>query len=119
MKGSRRVPFESAFTTRVAAHPRVTYYRLPKTMCPGFVLVVADELLVSARAGGDPKVRSALGKHGAVETGHSVFDAESAPGEEISIWRLESPRGHRANPDVARAVWEARAVLPEDIRPGE
>ncbi len=119
MKESRRVPFESAFTARVAAHPRVDYYRLPKTRCPGFVLMVKDELLVSARAGGDAKVRAALEKHGAFDTGVSVFDAEHPPGGNVSIWRLDAPRGDRANPDVARAVWEARAGLPDDIAHGE
>ena len=119
MKGSRHVPFESAFTARVAAHPRVAYYRLPDTMCPGFVLVVVDEILVGARAGGDPKVQSALEQQGAIPTEVTLFDVEDAPEENISVWRLKSTPGNRANPDVARAVWSVRAELPSDIRPGE
>jgi hypothetical protein len=113
------VPFESAFTARVAAHPRVAYYRLPPNMCPGFALIVADELLIGARAGGDPKVQSALEEQGATPSETTLFDPESAPEENISVWRLTSTRGYGENPDVARAVWAVRNQLPSDVAPGE
>lgn len=98
------VPFGSAFTARIAAHPRVAYYPVAAP-CPVLVPMVVDELLVGLdTSDGTPlanTVQTSLTNRGALLRG-TVFD--NAPAH-VEIWRLTSTPGNGPDPDVAMAVW--------------
>jgi hypothetical protein len=102
------VPFESAFTTRVAGHRRVAYYRYPKTLCPTFVLMVIDEILVAEET--PENAKNLLAKLGAVNTGATVFEGDGVT-RDVEIWRLKDIRGEEDHPDVAGVVWKVRSHL--------
>jgi thermitase len=102
----------SAFTQRIVDHPRIAYY--PHPGCGALVLFVVDELLVA-----DDALASVMGTLGGIvsDTGATVF-SESAvhPPTDVHILRIETPGTHPF-PDVAEAVWQARAALPAGIHP--
>lgn len=104
--------FGSAFTSRIAAFARTAYYPLPSRGCATAVVFVVDELLVGQAAAADARVTRLLGSLGAFDTGTTVFGGLTPrPREDVHVWRLKNAGGMQAAPDVAEAVWAARAML--------
>jgi hypothetical protein len=95
--------FSSKFTARIAAHPRVAYFPIPKTQV--VVMMVIDELLVNGNA-----LNHSLLGHLNSNAKHigGVFDSDP---DLVQIWQLNSAPGNKSVPDVAAAVWEARKFL--------
>jgi hypothetical protein len=96
--------FSSAFTHRLAGHPRIAYWPHPK--CPALVAMVIDEILVGADAAGS----AAAGYlNGIAENVGHVFPKSK---KNVEIWRLKQTPGNKPWPDVADAVWNARKLVP-------
>ncbi len=96
--------FGSEFTARIAAHPRVAYYPIPKTDL--VVMMVIDEVLVSGSALQNNSLRGHLNSN--AEVVGTVFDSHD---DLVQVWRLNKTPGKHKVPDVAVAVWEARKML--------
>jgi hypothetical protein len=104
--------YDSAFTARVASHPRVAYYPLPGRGCATAVAFVIDEVLVGEAAASDPVVTARLQALGAFDTGRTVFGGLPAPPrEDVHLWRVTRTGSGGTLPDVAALVWTIRPLL--------
>jgi len=99
--------FTSAFTKRIAAHPRVAYYAHSK--CNALVTMVIDELLVAREALETPGVMKTI--EAAAEHVGRVLPKGDDDKHNVEIFRLKQVPGKRHVPDAAHAVWEARKFL--------
>lgn len=103
----------SAFTKRVAGHPRVAY--LPDPRCApksgALITMVIDELLVDPAALTVPDVSNHL--HSVAEQTHQSVFPKKKKGPNPEIWRLTKTPGNKGIPDVAYHVWQCRKFLPK------
>ena len=99
--------FTSAFTKRIAAHPRVSYYAHAK--CNALVTMVIDELLVAREALETPGVMKTI--EAAAEHVGQVLPKGDDDKHNVEIFRLKQVDGKRHVPDAAYAVWQARKFL--------
>jgi len=99
--------FTSAFTARIAAHPRVAYWPHPK--CGALVMMVIDQILVGRRELGERFLKGV-----AEPTGGVVFPGKDESEGNVEIWRLLETPGDKGVPDVAHAVWQARGHMGEE-----
>lgn len=103
--------FTSAFTKRLAAHPRIAYYPHPK--CNALVTMVIDEVLVARSALERAGVRKVL--EGTAEHVGRVLSKRDDDAHDVEIFQLREVDGKRHVADVAYAVWEARRELPKHL----